>query len=167
MSLFFSRRPHRFAGRPLCPSALPTALLRENMKSAPILLRVPLARTNHPPHHIHHRHPANFIRPSRLENGAFPPHAATLSSFEYNLQMQQPSPVADTARPVFKPATIKVAVRSSVGHGSRVVIVEAPADGTVADVKRLLCLAPQSMCSDALALELVMKGGVAAARTAD
>jgi hypothetical protein len=140
----------------------PTALLAENKKSAPILLRVPLARTNHPPHH----HPANN-RPSRLENGAFPPHAATLSSFDYSLQMQQPSPVADTAVPVIKPATIKVAVRSSVGHGSRVVVVEAPADGTVADVKRLLCLAPQSMCSDALALELVMKGGVAAARTAD
>jgi hypothetical protein len=77
--------------------------------------------------------------------------------------MQQPSPAANTARPVLEPGTIKVVVRSCGGDGSRVVVVDAPADGTVADVKRLLCLAPQIMSSSALALELVLKGEEAAA----
>jgi hypothetical protein len=43
-----------------------------------------------------------------------------------------------------------------------VFVVEAPARGTIADVKRLLCLPPHSVCSDALALELVLKGEAAA-----
>ena len=37
-------------------------------------------------------------------------------------------------------------------------IVEAPSCGKIADVKRLLCLTPHIMCSDASALELVLKG---------
>jgi hypothetical protein len=46
-----------------------------------------------------------------------------------------------------------------------VLVVEAPARGTIADVKRLLCLPPHSVCSDASALELVLKGeGAAVAR---
>jgi hypothetical protein len=46
-----------------------------------------------------------------------------------------------------------------------VFVVEAPARGTIADVKRLLCLPPHSVCSDASALELVLKGeGAAVAR---
>ena len=81
--------------------------------------------------------------------------------------MQQPAPAACTARPVLAPgaAAILVAVRSSGGDGSRVFVIEAPARSTIADVKRLLCLPPHSVCSDAPALELVLKGeGAAAAR---
>ena len=79
--------------------------------------------------------------------------------------MQQPAPAANTARPVLAPHAIQVAVRSCGGDGSRVFVVEAPARGTIADVKRLLCLPPHSVCSDASALELVLKGeGAAVAR---
>jgi hypothetical protein len=46
-----------------------------------------------------------------------------------------------------------------------VFVVEAPARGTIADVKRLLCLPPHIMRSDASTLELVLKGeGAAVAR---
>ncbi len=48
-------------------------------------------------------------------------------------------------------------------------IVEAPSRGTIADVKRLLCLTPHIMCNDASALELVLKGeefSASCARTA-
>jgi hypothetical protein len=55
-----------------------------------------------------------------------------------------------------------LAVRTSGGDGSQVIVVEAPARGTIADVKRLLCLPPHSVCSDASALELVLKGDAAA-----
>jgi hypothetical protein len=56
---------------------------------------------------------------------------------------------------------------ASGGDGSRVFVVEAPARGTIADLKRLLCLPPHSVCSDASALELVLKGeGAAVARAA-
>ena len=72
--------------------------------------------------------------------------------------MQQPAPAANTARPALAPHAIQVAVRSCGGDGSRVFAVEAPARGTIADVKRLLCLPPHSVCSDASALELVLKG---------
>jgi hypothetical protein len=79
--------------------------------------------------------------------------------------MQQPPPTASTARPVLAPDAIQVVVRSSGNDGSCVFVVEAPARGTIADVKRLLCHPPYSMCSDASALELVLKGeGAAAAR---
>ena len=72
--------------------------------------------------------------------------------------MQQPSPTTHTAHPVPEPDAIQLAVRTSGGDGSRVLVVEAPARGTIADVKRLLCLTPHIMCSDASALELVLKG---------
>ena len=72
--------------------------------------------------------------------------------------MQQPAPAANTARPALAPHAIQVAVRSCGGDGSRVFVVEAPARGTIADVKRLLCLPPYSVCSDASALELVLEG---------
>jgi hypothetical protein len=77
--------------------------------------------------------------------------------------MQQPPPAAITARPapVLAPDAIQVAVRSSGGDGSRVFVVEVPARGTIADVKRLLCLPPHSM--DASVLELVLRGEAAAA----
>ena len=79
--------------------------------------------------------------------------------------MQQPAPAANTARPVLAPHAIRVAVRSCGGDGSRVFVVEVPVRGTIADVKRLLCLPPHSACSDASALELVLKGeGAAVAR---
>ena len=79
--------------------------------------------------------------------------------------MQQPAPAACTARPVLAPDAVRVAVRSCGGDGSRVFVVEAPALGTIADVKRLLCLPPHSVFSDASALELVLKGeGAAVAR---
>ena len=79
--------------------------------------------------------------------------------------MQQPAPAANTARPVLAPHAIRVAVRSCGGDGSRVFVVEAPVRGTIADVKRLLCLPPHSVCRDASALELVLKGeGAAVAR---
>ena len=81
--------------------------------------------------------------------------------------MQQPPPVFNTTRPapVLAPGAIPVAVRSSGGDGSRVFVVEAPARGTIADVKRLLCLPPHRVCRDSSALELVLKGeGAAVAR---
>jgi hypothetical protein len=72
--------------------------------------------------------------------------------------MKQPAPTASTAHPVLAPGVIQVAVRSSGGDGSRAFVVEAPARGTIADVKRLLCLPPHSLCRDASALQLVLKG---------
>ena len=81
--------------------------------------------------------------------------------------MQQPAPAACTARPVLAPDAVQVAVRSCGGDGSRMFVVEAPARGTIADVKRLLCLPPHSVCSDASALELVLKGEGAAVARAD
>ena len=79
--------------------------------------------------------------------------------------MQQSDPAAYTARPVLSPGAIQFAVRSSGGDGSRVFVVELEARGTIADVKRLLCMPPHSVCSDASALELVQKGeGAAVAR---
>jgi len=79
--------------------------------------------------------------------------------------MQQPAPATNTASPVLAPDTIQVAVRGSGGDGSSMFVVEAPARGTIADVKRLLCLPPHSVCNDASALELVLKGeGAAVAR---
>jgi hypothetical protein len=76
--------------------------------------------------------------------------------------MQQPSPAAYTACLAPEPDAIQLAVRTSGGDGSRVFVVEAPARGTIADLKRLLCLPPHSVCSDASALELVLKGEGAA-----
>jgi hypothetical protein len=83
--------------------------------------------------------------------------------------MQQPAPAANTARPTpaGAPDAIKVTARSSRGDGSRLFTVEAPASGTIADVKRLLCLPPHSLCSDASALELVLKGEGAAVAVCD
>ena len=81
--------------------------------------------------------------------------------------MQQPPPAANTTAPVLAPGAIQVAVRSSGGDGSRVFVVEAAARGTIADVKRLLCLPPHSLCSDASALELVLKGEGAAVSVCD
>jgi hypothetical protein len=77
--------------------------------------------------------------------------------------MPQPPPTVCAARPVLAPEAIQVAIRSCGGDGSRVFVVEAPARGTIADAKRLLCLPPHSMCSDASALELVLKGECATA----
>ena len=76
--------------------------------------------------------------------------------------MQQPLLAASTARHFLAPHALQVAIRSSGGDGCRVFVVDAPAHSTVADVKRLLCLPPHSMCSDASALELVLKGEGAA-----
>ncbi len=83
--------------------------------------------------------------------------------------MQQPAPAANSARPVLAPYAIRVAVRSCCGDGSRVFVVEAPVRSTIADVKRLLCLPPHSVCvcSDASALELVLKGEGAAVAVCD
>jgi hypothetical protein len=72
--------------------------------------------------------------------------------------MQQPPPAASNAHSLLAPDAIHVAVRSSGGDGSRVFVVEAPARGTIADMKRLLCIAPHSVCSEASELELVLKG---------
>jgi len=80
--------------------------------------------------------------------------------------MQPPSPAANAARTAVAPAAVKLKVRVSGGDGTRVFVVEAPASGTIADVKRLLCRPPHSMCSDASTLVLVLKGKRAAvART--
>ena len=72
--------------------------------------------------------------------------------------MQPPSPAANTARqsPAVAPDAIKVTARSSRGDGSRLFTVEAPASGTIADVKQLLCRPLHS--SDASTLVLVLKG---------
>jgi len=79
--------------------------------------------------------------------------------------MQPPFPSANSTPPDVAPAAIKVTVRSSRGDGTRAFVVEAPASGTIADVKRLLCRPPHSLCSDASTLVLVLKGkGAAVAR---
>ena len=72
--------------------------------------------------------------------------------------MQAPYPPANGARADVAPDVIKVMVRSSRGDGTRLFAVESPASGTVADVKRLLCHPPHSLCSDASALVLLLKG---------
>jgi hypothetical protein len=77
--------------------------------------------------------------------------------------MQQPSPADLAAAPN---ATRRVVARSGCGDGSRVFVVDAPSRGTIADVKRMLCLPPHSVCSDASALELVLKGEVSTAANA-
>ena len=81
--------------------------------------------------------------------------------------MQQPAPATNTVSPVLAPDTIQVAVRASGGDGRCLFVVEAPARSTIADVKRLLCLPPHSVCSDASALELVLKGEGATVARAD
>ncbi len=80
--------------------------------------------------------------------------------------MQPTSPTASAVTtPVVAPDAIKVTVRSSRGDGTRAFVVEAPASGTIADVKRLLFRPPHSMFSDASSLVLVLKGeGAAVAR---
>ena len=72
--------------------------------------------------------------------------------------MQPPSPAANTARqsPAVAPDAIEVTARSSRGDGSRLFTVEAPASGTIADVKQLLCRPLHN--SDASTLVLVLKG---------
>jgi hypothetical protein len=80
--------------------------------------------------------------------------------------MQPHSPTANNVLTVVAPDAIKVSVRSASGDGTRVFVVEAPASGTIADVKRLLCCPPHSMCSNASALVLVLKGKGAAATRA-
>jgi hypothetical protein len=78
--------------------------------------------------------------------------------------MQQPLLPANRT-PGAAPDAIKVLVRSSRGHGSRVFVVEAHTSGTIADLKRLLCRPPLSMCSLESSLVLVVKGeGAAVAR---
>jgi hypothetical protein len=85
------------------------------------------------------------------------PVATMLTVFSLSLvhPMQQPSPADLAAAPN---ATRRVVARSGGGYGSRVFVVDAPSRGTIADVKRMLCLPPHSVCSDASALELVLKG---------
>ena len=79
--------------------------------------------------------------------------------------MQPHASTANDVRTVVAPDAIKVSVRSASGDGTRVFVVEAPASGTITDVKRLLCCPPHSLCSDASALVLVLKGkGAEAAR---
>jgi hypothetical protein len=69
--------------------------------------------------------------------------------------MQPPTAATNGARHV---DAIKVTVRSSRGDGSRLFAVEAPSNGTIADVKQLLCRLPHSLCSDASTLVLVLRG---------
>ena len=76
--------------------------------------------------------------------------------------MQPPTPTASSTRPVVAPATIRVTVRSWSGNVTRAVVVEAPASGTIADLKQLLCRPPHSMCSDASTLVLALEGKGAA-----
>jgi hypothetical protein len=79
-----------------------------------------------------------------------------------------PAPSASTALPVVAPDAIKTTtVRSSLGDGTCVFVVDAPASGKIADVKQLLCHPPHSVCSDVSALVLVRKGkGAAVAHAA-
>ena len=72
--------------------------------------------------------------------------------------VQPPYPPASGARAAVAPDAITLMVRSSRGDGTRLFAVESPASGTVADVKRLLCHPPHSLCSDASALVLLLKG---------
>jgi hypothetical protein len=72
--------------------------------------------------------------------------------------MQPQPPIAAPCPTVF-PHAVKVTVRHSRGDGSRTFIVDTAPGGSVAEVKRLLC---PCVCSDASALELVLKGEGAA-----
>jgi hypothetical protein len=78
--------------------------------------------------------------------------------------MQPPSLTASSTPPVVAPDAIKVTVRSSRGDGTRAFVVEAPATGTIRDVKQLLCRPPHSMCGDTSTLVLLLKGKGAAVR---
>ena len=91
------------------------------------------------------------------------PFAALLSSQPDTQPLSAP---ANAARSGVAHAVIKVMVRSSRGDGTRLFGVEAPASGTIADFKQLLCHPPHSMHRDGCALVLVLKGKCAsAART--
>jgi hypothetical protein len=80
--------------------------------------------------------------------------------------MQSPSTIGSSTRPVVSLDATKVTVRSSRGDGTCTFVVEAPASGTIAEVKQLLCRPPHSMCSDPSTLVLVLKGeGAAIAHT--
>jgi len=80
--------------------------------------------------------------------------------------MQSPSTIGSSTRPVVSLDATKVTVRSSRGDGTCAFVVEAPASGTIAEVKQLLCRPPHSMCSDPSMLVLVLKGeGAAIAHT--
>jgi hypothetical protein len=76
--------------------------------------------------------------------------------------MQPPSPTVEASSPAVPTQAVNVAVRDSRGCGCQLVLVYAALSGTIADVKRLLCLPPHSVCSDASALQLVLKGEDAA-----
>jgi hypothetical protein len=76
--------------------------------------------------------------------------------------MQSSAPAASSALPVVALDAIKATVRSSLGDGTRVIVVDVPARGKIADVKQLLCRPPHSVCRDASALVLVLKGKAAA-----
>jgi len=70
--------------------------------------------------------------------------------------MQPPAPPGQSSGGASD--VIKVTVRSSRGDGSHLFVLDAPASGTIADVKQLLCRPPHCACSDASALVLVLKG---------
>ena len=82
------------------------------------------------------------------------------------MQPLSPCAAACSACHAAAPHAIKMMVRSSRGDGARVFSVVAPARGTIADVKQLMCRPPHSTCSDASALALVLKGKAAAAARA-
>ena len=75
-----------------------------------------------------------------------------------NCSMQRQPPIADACSPDVPPQAVQVTVRNSRGDGSRLFVIDVASSGTVADVKRLLCLPPYSVVSDASALELVLEG---------
>ncbi len=80
-----------------------------------------------------------------------------------NLRMQRSASAGSIAlQPVAAPDAIQATVRSSRGDGTRVFVVDAPADGKIADVKQLLCCPPHSVCSHASTLVLLLKGKGAA-----
>jgi len=72
--------------------------------------------------------------------------------------MQPPASAAIAAPPADKPSSIKVTIRSCRGNGRCLFFLEAPATGSIDDVKQLLCRPPYSVCSDSSTLVLVLKG---------
>ena len=75
--------------------------------------------------------------------------------------MQPHFAMVDTTRQTSASNSVKVAVRSARGDGTRVFVVSA-ASSSVAEVKQLLCRPPYSLCTDASLLVLVVKGDSAA-----
>jgi hypothetical protein len=76
--------------------------------------------------------------------------------------MSSPEPPAQARGIADRDGVTSIKVRSSCGEGRRVLVLDAPCNCTVFELKRLLCQQPHFMCSHYSRLLLVFKGSRAA-----